>query len=125
MILTAPVPQSLVMLKAGGVAVPEGMQLSLESVDYERCLAVLVTLDRPSRLPATGFAPPSGGPIAWMADMQSKGASAEPAVIIHATHAFSVDYWDRDRADVGRMLVHAASQWMGAGVTDVQVHGWR
>lgn len=124
-ILTAPVPQSLVMLKAGGVTVPEGMKLPLESVDYERCLAVLVTLDRPSRLPATGFVPPSGGPIAWMAATQSKGVSAEPGVIIHATHAFSVDYWDRDRADVGRMLVQAASQWMGAGVTDVQVHGWR
>ena len=50
------------------------------------------------------------GPIAWIADNQLKGISAEPAVTIHATHAFSPEHWDRDRQESGRALLAAAHQ---------------
>lgn len=44
---------------------------------------------------------------------------------IHATHAFSLEHWDRDREESARALLDAAAPWLGAGITTFQVHGWR
>lgn len=56
------------------------------------------------------------GPIAWLADNQMKGISVTPAVTIHATHAFSVEHWNRDRHESGRRLLDEAQEWLGADV---------
>lgn len=124
-VLTPPVPQSLALLEAGKVAMSAKMRARLTSIRYERCLAVMAVLAGPSRVPAPGgFAPPAG-PISWIADNQQKGISEEPAVTIHASPAFSLEHWERDRQESGQILLHAAREWLGAEVTTFQVHGWR
>lgn len=124
-ILTPPVPQSLAMLDAGGFVLAPEVCARLSAIEYERCLAVMAVLDGPSRVPLPGGLAPDEGPIAWIADNQLKGVSAVPAVTIHATHAFSVEHWERDRNETGRALLDAAASWIGAGIRMSQVHGWR
>ena len=124
-LLTAPVPQSLTLLESGGIELPQATRTRLESVEYERCLAVMAILDGPARLPPPGGLALTDGPIAWIADNQSKGVSATPAVTLHATAAFSLEHWDRDREGSARELLGAAKIWLGAEVTEFQVHGWR
>ncbi len=124
-VLTSPVPQSLAILDAGGTQLPREMRARLDAIAYERCLAVMAVLDAPSRLSPPGGLAPSDGPIAWIADNQLKGISAEPAVTIHATHAFSIAHWDDDRHESGGLLLAAASERLGAGIKTFQVHGWR
>jgi predicted NAD/FAD-dependent oxidoreductase len=124
-VLTPPVPQSLALLDAGGIVLAPEMRTRLAAIEYERCLAVMAVLDGPSRIPPPGGLAPADGPIAWIADNQVKGISAEPAVTIHATHAFSLERWERDRQESGRVLLEAAAEWLGAGVKSFQVHGWR
>jgi predicted NAD/FAD-dependent oxidoreductase len=124
-VLTPPVPQSLALLDAGGIVLAPEMRTRLAASEYERCLAVMAVLDRPSRIPPPGGLTPAAGPIAWIADNQLKGISAEPAVTIHATHSFSLEHWDRDRQESGRALLDAAAEWLGAGIRTFQVHGWR
>ncbi len=124
-VLTPPVPQSLALLDAGGMGVAPEMRARLAAIKYERCLAVMAVLDGPSHIPPPGGLAPADGPIAWIADNQLKGISAEPAVTIHATHAFSLEHWERDRQESGRALLGAAAEWLGAGVKTFQVHGWR
>jgi hypothetical protein len=124
-VLTPPVPQSLALMAAGGFELPAEMHTRLAAIDYERCLAVMAVLEGPSRLPPPGGLAPAEGPIAWIADNQLKGISAEPAVTIHATHGFSVEHWDADRLASGRRLLEAAAEWLGAGIRTFQVHGWR
>ena len=123
-VLTPPVPKSLAILKAGAVALQPKTRARLESIQYERCLAVMAVLAGPSRLAPPGGLAPDDGPIAWIADNQLKGISAEPAVTIHATHAFSLEHWERDRQESGRRLLDAAIDWLGAEVRTFQVHGW-
>ena len=123
-VLTPPVPQSLAILQAGAVALQPETRTRLEGMAYERCLAVMAVLAGPSRLAPPGGLAPDEGPIAWIADNQLKGISAEPAATIHATHAFSLDHWERDRQDSGRRLLDAASGWLGTEVGTFQVHGW-
>jgi hypothetical protein len=123
-VLTPPVPQSLAILQAGAVPVQAETRARLEGMAYERCLAVMAVLAGPSRLAPPGGLTPDDGPIAWIADNQLKGISAEPAVTIHATHAFSLEHWERDREESGRRLIDAANGWLGAAVRTFQVHGW-
>jgi renalase len=124
-VLTSPVPQSLAMLEAGGTVLAPELGRRLAAIEYERCLAVLAVLEGASRLPPPGGLRLDHGPIAWIADNQLKGISAKPCVTIHATHAFSLEHWDRDRQESGRALLEAAAQWLGTGIKTFQVHGWR
>ena len=124
-VLTPPLPQSLAMLDAGGIVIAPEMRTRLAAIEYERCLAVMAVLEGPSRIPPPGGLTPADGPIAWIADNQLKGISAEPAITIHATHAFSIEHWDRDRQESGRCLLDAAAQWLGGHTKTFQVHGWR
>ena len=123
-VLTPPVPQSLAILKAGAVSLQPEIHTRLEGLEYERCLAVMAVLAGPSRLAPPGGLAPDDGPIAWIADNQLKGISAEPAVTVHATHAFSLEHWERDRQQSGHRLLDAANDWLGAKVREFQVHGW-
>jgi predicted NAD/FAD-dependent oxidoreductase len=125
-VLTPPLPQSLELLRSAGCDVPAGLRPQLEAVDYDRCIAVLAVLEGPSQLPSdVGAMTPTGGPIAWIADNRTKGISRTPAVTIHATAAFSLEHWDEDRTEVGRRLLAAAAPWLGVGIREFQVHGWR
>ncbi len=124
-VLTPPVPQSLAILEAGGVTLSPQLYGRLAAIDYDRCLAVLVVLEEPSRIPPPGGLTLAAGPIRWIADNQLKGISVEPAVTLHATPAFSLEHWDHDRDQVGRILLDAARPWVAGGIKTFQVHGWR
>ncbi len=124
-ILTAPVPQSLVLLEAGGVVLEPALKERLVSIQYERCLAVMAVLNGPSRMTLPGGLAPAQGPISWIADNQLKGVSSAPAVTIHATDAFSVAHWDQDRDETARQLLAAADEWIGVSIKSCQIHGWR
>jgi len=124
-VLTAPVPQSVAMLDAGGIVLLPELRTRLEAMEYERCLAVMAVLEGPSQVPPPGGLGPAIEPIAWIADNQRKGISAVPAVTIHATPAFSLEHWDGERRESGRALLDAAAEWLGAGIRTFQVHGWR
>ncbi len=124
-VLTPPVPQALALLDAGAVELWPGLRSRLTAIEYDRCLAVLAVLEGPSRMPSPGALVPGSGPLAWVSDDQAKGVSPVPAVTLHATAAFSLENWDRDRKETGLRLIEAASDWIGSGVREFQVHGWR
>lgn len=125
LILTAPVPQALTLLDAGNILLPVATRSRLAAIRYERCLAVMATLDAPSIIPAPGVLTFTEGPVAWIADNQKKGTSPEPAITLHASPEFSLENWERDKAEVGRKLLDAVAVHLGAAVKEFQVHGWR
>jgi renalase len=125
LVVTAPVPQALDLLDAGQVAVPAALRRRLEAITYERCLAVMATLEEGSGLMAPGARSIDDGPVAWLADNQIKRVSPEPAITLHATPTYSLANWDRDRNDVGRELLEAVAPLLRAAVKEFQVHGWR
>jgi hypothetical protein len=85
----------------------------------------MAVLEGPSRVPPPGGLLFDTGPIASITDNQLKGISHEPAVTLQATPEFSLEHWDRDRMESGRLLLAAAAEWLGASVRTYQVHGWR
>jgi predicted NAD/FAD-dependent oxidoreductase len=130
LIMTPPVPQSLALLAAGGVALPAGTQSALEHIAYDPCLAVLAVLDGPSDVPAPGGLRPEHPIIYWLADNQQKGISPLPAVTIHAGPDFSREHYAAaqeaaTKEEVMQKILAAAAPWLGADVVSAQLHRWR
>lgn len=130
LILTPPVPQSLALLAAGGVALPAGVREELENIQYDPCLAVLAVLDGPSHIPAPGGVRPDHPLLFWLADNQQKGISPLPAVTIHAGPAFSREHYaaaqeEATKPQVMKKILDAAIPWLGAKVVAAQLHRWR
>lgn len=124
-LLTAPAPQSLALLAAGGVELSPEDRRVLEAIEYEPCLAVLALVDGPTQLPPPGAVDPADGPVDWVADNQRKGVSAAPAVTIHATAAFSRQHWDTDDETVVAALVEASKLGCAPLPGGTQVQRWR
>ncbi len=124
LVLTAPVPQTLALLDAGGVVLDDGDERELRALDYDPCLAVLAVLDGPSGLPAPGAWRLGAEPVEFVADNQAKGVSPSPAVTVHAGPVTSRDWWDRDDDAVARDLL-AAVPGLAAAPVEVQVQRWR
>lgn len=126
LILTAPVPQSLALLRSGGANLPLEAQNSLENLVYETCFAVLCVLDGPSKIPAPGALYVNGDPIWWLADNFQKGISpVEGAMTIHSSARFAREFYEHDQNEVGKILLESAKKWLGAEIKAFQVRRWR
>ena len=136
-ILTPPVPQSLDLLATGGLGTGTesghvSAWQSLRAVAYDPCFALMLVLDRPSRVPPPGgiqFDPAAGGPIAWVADNQRKGISPVPALTIHADGAFSRRHFDSPPEEVMATLIDHARPWIdgdpATAVVEKSLQRWK
>jgi renalase len=126
-VLTAPVPLSLALLDSGQVALPPLSRAALEMITYEPCLAVMLLLSGPGRVPEPGGLWPLGEPVAWVADNYRKGVSGVwGAITVHAGPEFSQTYWTADDEVIASHLVDATREWLGDDeVLTFRVHRWR
>ena len=116
---------TLALLKESEIKITADIAERLNSISYEKCLAVLAHLIGPTAIEHPGGMKFMEGPISWLADNQQKGLSKVPAVTIHGAAAFSEQHWHSDRRESGRLLLEAAETWLGAGVNEFEVHRWR
>ena len=126
LIMTPPVPQALALLKAGNFDLPQYLAGDLQGLGYHPCIALLVVLEEPSRVPAPGGVRVRKGAIRWIADNHLKGISpGAAAVTLHASPDFSRQAWELDDDEISRRLLAEASPWVKAPVHTYQVHRWR
>jgi hypothetical protein len=125
LISTAPVPQALDLLGAGGIIPREPARTALEMLTYHPCLAILAVLDGPSGIPAPGGVQINGEPIIWLADNTQKGISDRPTLTIHASPQFSARYWEDRETGAEILLEEVSENWLTANVVESQVHGWK
>jgi predicted NAD/FAD-dependent oxidoreductase len=128
-LLTAPVPQSLELVAAGGAELDPGIGAALERITYDPAIAVMALLDGPSAVPPPGalqFADGDGGPFSFIADNATKQTAETSALTLHTSPAFSTAHWDDDDDDLLAELLDAAAPWIGgAGVVEAQLKRWR
>lgn len=126
LVLTAPVPQSCALLRAGGTDLPGGLADELAALVYHPCLALLLTLDGPSALPVEGLAL-ADGPVRWMADNTKKGVSRGPgaAVTVHLNPAFSSAQYATPEAELAELVLPQIRDRLGAAVLHVAVQRWK
>jgi renalase len=128
-LLSPPVPQSLVLLDAGELALSEVVRRDLDAVTYARCFALLVKLDRASGLPEPGgiqLSVDDDPTFSFVADNEQKGISDEPTMTFHTHEGVSVRRWDEDRASLESFLLTEAKRFTGAAtIVESYVHGWK
>ena len=126
LVTTSPIPQTLSLLDDSLIPLPLEVRFSLEEIEYERCIAVLALLERPSKIPSPGGIFLNDDTLAWLGDNHQKGVSPNGyAVTIHASNQFSDYYWDSDDAEIAYKLITAAADYLDSTVMRYQVHRWR
>lgn len=126
LILTMPAPQTHALMEASNLNLPNDIDLTLQAITYDPCLALMVTLHQPSNVPGKGGIVLDNQPIAWIADNQQKGISPLPSVTIHASVPFSKQYFDGDLQEAATLLLKAAEPWIPTKfVNSWQIHRWR
>jgi predicted NAD/FAD-dependent oxidoreductase len=124
-LLTAPVPQSLAILKAGEFDLPEPLASRLAELTYDPCLALLVTVAGRSRLPVDGVRSESGL-IRWAADNQVKGVSPNlSAITLHLSPEFSEQHYGRTEVEVLELVRAEAESLIGAPISGATLHRWK
>ncbi len=124
-ILTAPVPQSLALLATGGVKLPALLEAGLAKLNYGPCLALLVTLNGPSRLPADGVTKTEGD-VRWAADNQRKGVSPRmAAVTLHLSPEFSALHYGLGETEVLELVRQEAEELIGESIATATLHRWK
>lgn len=126
LVLTAPLPQSLAMLAAGGVELPSPLAGELAVLTYHPCLALLLTLEGPSAVPAEGVALVAG-PVRWIADNSKKGISpgGAAAVTVHLSPAFAAEHYDKTETELAALVLPGIESRLGSPVMKVTLQRWR
>ncbi len=120
-VITPPLPQTLSLLEASGISVPDA---ALPGVEYRACMAVMAHLEGPSGLPDGHLTVGDSG-IAWLADNAHKGTSPAPSVTIHSSPGFAADHLEDDPSSWVHLLVGAAQSYLRCEVTAAVGHRWR
>lgn len=125
-LLTAPLPQTIELLDASEVALPEGTQDSWRAVQYERGLAIMVELDQASTVPNQGAWPVTDSAVlSWIGDNQQKGISPEvPAITLHTTAEYAHQHWDSPDAVRCPPALEAAAPWLMGNIIHAEGHRW-
>lgn len=124
--LTAPVPQSLALLAAGGTALPPALAAELAALTYHPCLALLLTLAGASAVPAEGVAP-TLGPVRWLADNSLKGVSpgTAGALTVHLRPDFSAQHYAKSEAELIPLVLPEIEPWLESLVVKATLHRWK
>ena len=133
-IVTSPVPQSLDLFAAGGLLGGDGriapeIHQQLATVHYDPSFALMLALNRPSRVPPPGGIQFAGGPISWLADNQQKGISTVPSLTVHASGAFSRQHFDDPPEQVAAALIDLVRPWIDGDpattIVEQSLHRWK
>lgn len=128
LVLTAPVPQSLALLKEGTVALSADDAARLGRITYAPCLAALLRFDGQVNLPEPGVLQRPDAAVPWIADNRRKGISPDASVLTaHAAPDFSASHFDdADDVVINAFLAELAPLLAGAPPpVDVQIKRWR
>jgi predicted NAD/FAD-dependent oxidoreductase len=125
LILTAPVPQILLLLQNGKNGIKSNIIDELSDITYEPCLGLLMTSDDESFIDPPGAYQLSGEPIAWISDNRVKGISdGRTAITVHAGPEFSRKYWNMEDKTLIPTLFHTVSDWIPISYKECQIKRW-
>jgi len=125
-IMTAPVPQSLELLREGGVDLPPVVASRLADVTYERCIALMAVFDAAAPIIGQPFIKLQRGLVNLVVDNFAKGVSSQAgAFTIHGSVDFSHAFWEKSDSEIVSALFEAAADCLPERASLSQVHRWR
>lgn len=128
MILTAPMPQTIELMRAGNIQLQNSIKEEIEAIQFSPCIVAIAQLDQPSNLAALGYADsklPDG--IERIVDNQKKGISSIPILSIYMTSEWSKEnFAGEDQQLLATILEKLKDKYLnGTQVVFAQVGKWR
>lgn len=127
LVLSAPVPQSLEMLRREVQELDPRVREQLRRIRYAPGFALLAKSAKPCRVPSEGIRLQQNR-IAWIADNRNKweGRSESGSdLTIQSSSAFAEAFFESDRQQVASMLTEAAEPLIGQPIEEWQLHRWK
>ena len=127
-LLTPPVPQSLDLLKEGGVQLPAITLEELNRIEYDPCICGLFTLSRSIDLPSPGAVQRPHANLQWVADNHRKGISPNAIVLTaQASPTYSRALWSADDDTILKSMKLDLMPFVGeqATILSAEVKRWR
>jgi renalase len=131
LLLTAPVPQSVLLIKNSGLNLAPLALTPLDSLQYQSCLAVIATLEGRSGLPSPGIVKNPTQGIAGIYDQGLKGLrTSVQTCVVHASAETSLALWELpDEVAAERIWNEALdflkSQFLTVRASQLGLHRWR
>ena len=125
-ILTAPLPQSLDLMRSGNLHSANGFYHKLDAISYHSCLALMVLTKDKVKFPVPGAIKLSGEPLTWIVDNTKKKISrGNSAITIHSGNEFSRKYWEMENDALAKNILYTASDWVDAEYIGYQLKRWK
>ncbi len=128
LILTAPVPQSLALLKAGLCDLNSADFKLLQSIQYAPCLCGIFLIEGEVNLLLPGAIQRPNLQINWIADNQLKGISpAEKVITVHVSPEYSRLWWEEDEDTILSHIKQELKAFLkpNSRVIQTQLKRWR
>ncbi|HYO88917.1 MAG TPA: FAD-dependent oxidoreductase [Candidatus Limnocylindrales bacterium] len=128
LLLTPPVPQSLILLREGSVTLPYEAKTALERIDYNPSVCGLFVLSGPIDLPSPGAIQRPNANLFWLADNQRKGISPGATVLTaQASPTYSRALYDVDDEAIIKSMKLDLMPYLGDSPTIVsaEIKRWR
>lgn len=125
LILTAPIPQSLTLVKNSNIEIDYDEEEELEKVRYTKCITVLAKLNGPAGLPQPGAMDLNLDVLRWLGDNSYKGISPiEGSLTINSSPKFAQAHWDSPDEVRIPLMLSAARPFIRSEVLEATAHRW-
>jgi hypothetical protein len=126
LIMTAPVPQSLALLR--DVLLTDSDKQVLKGIHYRACLTGLFVIEGEIELPEPGAIQDVNESIMWIADNRAKGISPNQCVVtVQAEANYSHQHYDSPAQEVLEMMATYLRPYLAEGtrIKESQLKKWR
>jgi hypothetical protein len=126
-LLTAPVPQSLALLAAGGVVLSAKDKEVLGHIEYGPCLCGVFVIEGEVALPDPGALQNFEKTVYWIADNKRKGVSSATTLTAHMEARYSREHYDAPDEETLATMTQALRPYLGlnAKIVEQQLKKWR
>jgi predicted NAD/FAD-dependent oxidoreductase len=125
LMITAPLPQALILLDENQIKLEQTARKQLDQIEYDPCIAMFGILESPSKLDAPGAFSMKDGPINWIADHQKRGISPVPTYTAHMSPSFSLESWDLPEEQLISMVSPEIMRLLGSNLKTHRIHRWK
>ncbi len=125
LLITSPLPQSVELVDNSQLRIDETVMKPLRAIEYDPCIALLMTFDSKTNIPPPGAIQVKGDPIAFVADNVQKKTSPVHSMTVHTSPQFSRANYTNDDQSIMSQLMGAIQHWLPGPPTEIQVKRWK
>ena len=132
LILTPPLPQSLVLIENLSFEATQQPKLrTLRAIGYDRCITLILELAEPIEIGNDGIWKNCSEAVSGIYNQQEKGLESElPTLVVHASPELSLRLWDQENSQIEKSILAETlscldRRQIAFEVSKIHLHRWK